>query len=109
VYKPYPVDSQYTDAQAGIDLTEDKHENQQYTVGVIDVPRESTETAYTVEKSIRALEQMKDGPFSLTFSISPPHPPFLTVAQYTRQRKCPCLRICRLDLRWSPYRLRARR
>jgi hypothetical protein len=58
VYKPYPVDSQYTDAQAGIDLTEDKHENQQYTVGVIDVPRESTETAYTVEKSIRALEQM---------------------------------------------------
>ncbi len=109
-YRPYPVDTQYADAQAGTGALNDKHANQQETVGVVDVPDRCTDTAFTVERSLRALDELKGGPFSLTCSISPPHPPFLTVARYTDRfpwQKMPVPRNFSDDLRWSPYRLRA--
>ena len=110
VYRPYPVDTQYDDAQAGRGVLNDKHANQQETIGVVDVPNEYTKTAHTAARTLRALEEMKDGPFTLTCSISPPHPPFLTVAKYTDlfpPARMPVPKNLSYDMRWSPYRLRA--
>ena len=107
-YRPYPVDSEYQNAQTGI--VDGKHPTQQEVIGVLDVPKEHTHAAYAVDLAIRALEEMKDGPFSLTCSISPPHPPFLSVQPYADMfppAKMPLPKNFSHDLRWSPYRLRA--
>lgn len=110
VYRPYPADTQYADAQAGVDLARDKHETQGGVIGVVDVPDHCTHTAYTADRTMRALGEIKNGPFTLTCSIGPPHPPFLTVARYADMfppAKMPLPRNLSHDLRWSPYRLRA--
>jgi arylsulfatase A-like enzyme len=109
-YRPYPADTQYQDAQAGVDLEKNKHDSQQDVVGVIDVPEGYTNTAHTVDLALRALGEMQPGPFSLTCSIGPPHPPFLAAARYAAMfppDKMPLPRNFSHDLRWSPYRLRA--
>jgi arylsulfatase A-like enzyme len=107
-YRPYPVDSEYENAQKGI--PDGKHPSQQEVIGVLDLPKEYTHAAYAVDLAIQALERMKDGPFSLTCSISPPHPPFLAVEPYASMfppAKMPLPRNFSHDMRWSPYRLRA--
>jgi arylsulfatase A-like enzyme len=93
-----------------VDLTEDKHDTQGGAIGVIDVPGDFTHTAYVAERTLHALDEMKGGPFSLTCSLSPPHPPFLTVAKYADMfppARMPVPKNLSHDLRWSPYRLRA--
>lgn len=107
-YKPYPVDSEYQNAQEGI--ADGKHPTQQEVIGVLDVPKEYTHAAYVVDRSIPALQEMKAGPFTLTCSISPPHPPFLAVHPYAEMfppEKMPLPKNVSHDMRWSPYRLRA--
>ena len=107
-YKPYPVDTEYERAQAG--GTKVKHNGQGNEIGILDVPKEYTHAAYVVDRCITALDEMKAGPFSLTCSISPPHPPFLAVPPYTDMfppAKMPLPKNFSHDLRWSPYRLRA--
>jgi hypothetical protein len=83
-YRPYPVDSEYQNAQAGI--ADGKHPSQQAVIGVLDVPKEYTHAAYAVDRTIRALEEMKDGPFALMCSIDPPHPP--AASSKRLYRKC---------------------
>ena len=39
-------------------------------------------TAWTVKEGIEALDRLKDGPFTLTVSISPPHPPMVLPKPY---------------------------
>jgi arylsulfatase A-like enzyme len=109
VYRPYPVDTLYDDAQSG-HMGKDKHGSQQETVGIVDVPKDCTKTAHTALRTLRALDEVKDGPFSLTCSISPPHPPFLTAGIYADMfppAKMPVPENFSHDLRYSPYRLRA--
>ena len=50
--------------------------------GRLDLPSEFGRTAFAVKEAIRALEQIKARPFSLTCSIGPPHPPFLVSEPY---------------------------
>ena len=106
-YRPYPVDSMY--AEAGKRVA-DTHPTQQEVIGVVDVPLEYTHGAHPVHLTLKALEEMKDGPFSLTCSMGPPHPPFLAVEQFARKfafEKMPAPANVAHDLRWSPYKDRA--
>ena len=50
--------------------------------GRLDLPSEFGRTAFAVKEATEALERIKEGPFSLTCSIDPPHPPFLVSEPY---------------------------
>jgi arylsulfatase A-like enzyme len=114
-YRPYPVDTYYAKAQQG--KTEDqqgrrhgKPRSQQGVIGVVDVPAEYSRVSFSVNSALRALGEMKDGPFSLTCSIGPPHPPFLAVQPYADMFPAPEMPLpknLKPAGRWSPYRLRA--
>jgi arylsulfatase A-like enzyme len=80
-YVPYPVDLNYGDAIDG-KMPGDRGAGQDQVYGVVQVAPEATATAYTTSDTLDALETMKDGPFSLTCSIGPPHPPFLVIDRY---------------------------
>jgi arylsulfatase A-like enzyme len=55
---------------------------QGFSYGCLDVPPEYTHAAYTVKEGLEALDRLKDGPFTLTVSISPPHPPMVLPRPY---------------------------
>jgi arylsulfatase A-like enzyme len=106
-YTASPVDAHYADAQAGV-----KPENysQQDQFGLVHVPKEYSLAAYPTDLAIQALGEMKDGPFSLTCSIGPPHPPFLNVEPYWGMYPWADLPLSPNvfhDLQWAPYRQRA--
>ncbi len=112
--RPYvasPSDGHYEQAQQGTDPGHsDKSYNQQFMLGHLDIPKEYTRAAYTIDHGVKALDAMKDGPFSLTCSLDPPHPPFFNVDPYWEMypwRDMPLPKNFADDLHWSPYRLRA--
>jgi arylsulfatase A-like enzyme len=75
--------------------------------GWLQVPKEHSHAAYTVNQTIDALNGMGKGPFSLTCSIGPPHPPFLNVSPYWGMYPAsdmPLPKNFRHDMKWSPYR-----
>ena len=47
-----------------------------------DVPPEHSLAAWPVKEAFKALERLKDGPFTLTVSIGPPHPPMVVPKPY---------------------------
>ena len=49
---------------------------------LVDVPPEHTLTAWTVKEGLEALDRLKEGPFTLTVSIGPPHPPMVLPKPY---------------------------
>lgn len=112
-YRPYPVDGLYQEAQQGnVADQKRKRPSQQDVIGVVDVPAACDMAAFTADKSLRALDEMKEGPFSLTCSIDPPHPPFLAVEPYAAMfpaAKMPLPKNLTPAGRWSPYRLLAER
>ena len=55
---------------------------QGFSYGCLDVPPEHTHTAYTAKEGLEALDRLKDGPFTLTVSIGPPHPPMVLPRPY---------------------------
>ena len=110
-YRPYPVDPLYQEAQQGDVADEDKRKHSQGDdIGVVEVPADCDLVAFTVDRALEALDEMKDGPFSLTCSIGPPHPPFLAADPYADMfpaAKMPLPKNLKPAGRWSPYRLRA--
>ncbi len=106
-YTASPVDAKYGEAQAGVNPG---NYSQQDQFGWIHVPKEHSLAAYPADQALRALGDMKNGPFSLTCSIGPPHPPFLNVEPYWGMYPWADLPLCpnfSHDQRWSPYRKRA--
>jgi arylsulfatase A-like enzyme len=110
-YKPYPIDPLYEDAQAGIESDrKSKGLGQGDVFGILDVPREFTHAAYNADQAIRALDEMKAGPFSLTCSFNPPHPSYLAVEPYAHMypwKEMPLPKNLSYDMTYAPYRLRA--
>ncbi len=77
--------------------------------GWLQIPKEHAHAAFTVDETIDALDRMAAGPFSLTCSIGPPHPPFLNVAPYWGMypaKDMPLPENFQHDMTWSPYRNR---
>jgi len=73
-YRPDPLDPAYSQGQSAV--------SQGTSYGCLDVPPEHTMVAWTAQEGLEALERLKDGPFTLTVSISPPHPPMVLARPY---------------------------
>ncbi len=56
--------------------------SQAESYGRLEVPKEYSLTAFTAKHGLEALERLKGGPFTLTISIGPPHPPMITPEPY---------------------------
>ncbi len=74
-YTPIPLDENFGKAAA-------VKPSQAEAYGRLDIPAEHSSTAYTAKEGLEALERLKDGPFTLTLSLDPPHPPMMVSEPY---------------------------
>lgn len=90
-YTPDPLDGAYGLTQADVEKLgrgkprkRDLEIGQGATYGCLDVPPEHTMTAWTAKEGLEGLERLHatGGPFTLTISISPPHPPMVLPKPY---------------------------
>jgi len=90
-YTPDPIDGAFGMTQAqveklgrGKEVKRDLEIGQGTTYGCLDVPPEHTHTAWTAKEGLEGLERLHKtgGPFTLTISISPPHPPMVLAKPY---------------------------
>ena len=94
-YRPDPLDWQYgaeseepgAEREGGrkgarAKSKKSKRTSQAGSYGCLDIPAEHSRTAFPAKETIAALERMKDGPFSLTCSFGPPHPPMVLPRPY---------------------------
>lgn len=78
-YLPDPLDPSH--GPGGTDPA--KKPSQAETFGcLVDIPPDCTLTAYAAKQGLEALDRLKGGPFTLTISIDPPHPPFVIPKPY---------------------------
>ena len=73
-YRPDPLDGAYGKQQDQV--------SQGTSYGCLAVPPEHTHTAWTAKEGLEGLERLKNGPFTLTISIGPPHPPMVLPRPY---------------------------
>ena len=88
-YTPDPLDGAFGLTPAEVqkigrnkDAQREAQIGQGFSYGCLDVPPEHTLTAWTVKEGMEALDRLKDGPFTLTVSIGPPHPPMVLPKPY---------------------------
>ena len=74
-YTPIPLDENYGKANPTKSAQSDSY-------GRLDIPPEHSSTAYTAKEGLEALERLKGGPFTLTLSLDPPHPPMMVAEPY---------------------------
>ncbi len=74
-YTPIPLDANYGKAAP-------EKPSQAEMYGRLDIPNEFSHVAFTAKEGIEALGRLKDGPFTLTISIDPPHPPMVVSEPY---------------------------
>jgi arylsulfatase A-like enzyme len=79
-YMPHPIDLRYDLASRGEDA--DINPGQSDIHGVTTIPSAYHISAFEAEKTIKALERLKDSTFSITCSFHHPHPPFLAAEDY---------------------------
>ena len=75
LYQPIPLDEYF-----GKPIP--KKASQAESYGRYDTSPEHTITAFTAREGLAALERLKDGPFTLTISLDPPHPPMIVPEPY---------------------------
>lgn len=90
-YTPDPIDGAYGMTQEQVEklgrgkqVKQDYQIGQGFTYGCLDVPPEHTHTAFTAKEGLEGLGRLHQagGPFTLTISISPPHPPMAVAKPY---------------------------
>ncbi len=74
-YTPIPLDENYRKTPVG-------KPSQAGMFGRLDVPAGVSHTAFTAKEALAALDRLKDGPFTLTISLDPPHPPMMVSEPY---------------------------
>lgn len=75
IYTPIELDERYNKANT-------PKPSQAESYGRLETPKDYSLTAFTAKHGLEALERLKDGPFTLTISIGPPHPPMITPEPY---------------------------
>ncbi|TFG86002.1 MAG: twin-arginine translocation signal domain-containing protein, partial [Gemmatimonadales bacterium] len=75
-YTPDPLDSRYGKGPDAVAAS------QADCYGCLNTPPDVCHTAWTASEGIEALDRLKDGPFTLTISIGPPHPPMVVARPY---------------------------
>jgi arylsulfatase A-like enzyme len=81
-YKPDPIDRRFDLKNKG--LKSDVKVGQSDIHGITTIPAEYHISAFEAGKTIRALERLKDKPFSITCSFHHPHPPYLAAEKYIK-------------------------
>jgi arylsulfatase A-like enzyme len=108
-YVPHPIDRRFDLRKKG--LESDIKVGQSDIHGVTTIPAAYHIAAFEAGETIRALERLKDIPFSITCSFHHPHPPYLAAEKYARmyppQEMVPPVSIDD-DMTNSPY-LKARK
>jgi arylsulfatase A-like enzyme len=74
-YTPIPLDENYGTTPVG-------KASQAGMYGRLDVPAGVSHAAFTAKEGLAALERLKDGAFTLTISLDPPHPPMIVSEPY---------------------------
>lgn len=74
-YTPIPLDANYGKTPVG-------KPSQAEMYGRLDVPAGVSHTAFTAREGLAALDRLKGGPFTLTISLDPPHPPMMVSEPY---------------------------
>jgi arylsulfatase A-like enzyme len=74
-YTPIPLDDNYGKTPVG-------KTSQAGMYGRLDVPAGLSHTAFTAKEGLAALDRLKGGPFTLTISLDPPHPPMMVSEPY---------------------------
>jgi len=74
-YTPIPLDDNFGKTPEG-------KPSQAGMYGRLDVPAGISHTAFTAREGLAALDRLKDGPFTLTISLDPPHPPMMVSEPY---------------------------
>ncbi|MDX1284644.1 MAG: sulfatase-like hydrolase/transferase [Draconibacterium sp.] len=83
--RPYtPVGPDYNTDKVNLSTEEKMKLNakQSTQFGKIDLPPRISYAAYTAEETINAIERLKGGPFTITCSFDPPHPPMVVQEPY---------------------------
>lgn len=74
-YTPIPLDENYGKVPAS-------KGSQSEAYGRVEVPADYSIAAFTAREGLEALDRLKDGPFTLTVSLNPPHPPMMVSEPY---------------------------
>ncbi len=103
-YTPIPLDANFGKANP-------TKVSQADSYGRLEAPAEHSLAAFTAKEGLAALDRLKDGPFTLTISIGPPHPPMIVSEPYYSMyppQKIP-VPVSIGDMREnSPYQTKAR-
>jgi len=75
IYTPIKLDENYGKPQP-------QKMSQAESYGRLEVPKEHSIAAFTAREGLAALERLKGGPFTLTISLDPPHPPMIVSEPY---------------------------
>jgi len=109
-YVPDPIDRRFDLKNKG--LESDIKVGQSDIHGVTTIPAAYHIAAFEADETIRALERLKDVPFSLTCSFHHPHPPYLAAEKYARmyppEKMVPPVNIDD-DMADSPYLMAKKR
>ena len=81
-YTPVKLDYSYEKADLSTEEKMNLRVGQYTQFGRIDLPPRISYAAYTAEETMKALDRLKDGPFTLTCSFDPPHPPMVIQEPY---------------------------
>eukprot|EP00928_Gymnodinium_smaydae_P036494 TRINITY_DN254_c0_g2_i1.p1 TRINITY_DN254_c0_g2~~TRINITY_DN254_c0_g2_i1.p1 ORF type:complete len:527 (-),score=60.19 TRINITY_DN254_c0_g2_i1:53-1603(-) len=88
-YTPIRLDDSYGEARASSNVqlrfqpeAQEETTGKESEYGQVDLPPHLSLPSFTVEETLEALERMKGGPFTLTCSFPPPHPPMVVQDPY---------------------------
>lgn len=81
-YTPVKLDFSYDKKDLDSDEKMAIKAKQVTQFGRVDLPPNVSYASYNTEQTLDALERLKDGPFTLTCSFDPPHPPMVIQEPY---------------------------
>lgn len=81
-YTPVKLDKNYANRELSSKEKMALKAKQVTQYGRVELPPNISYASYNTEQTIDALERMKDGPFTLTCSFDPPHPPMVIQEPY---------------------------
>ncbi len=109
-YTPEELDYNYDRAGLDTDVKMKLNAQQSTQYGRIDLPPKISYPVFTAEEALAALERLMDGPFTLTCSFDPPHPPMMVQDPYFSMyppETIPVPESISDSMEDSPYRERA--
>ena len=81
-YEPIELDENQSVSAESLTEKMDLKAAQSTQYGRVDLPPRVSYAAFTGEETLEALDRLKDGPFTLTCSFDPPHPPMIVQEPY---------------------------